>query len=138
MLSGVDHRDVVKGNLMTWTADELKLIDEADDLKIAPFRADGTTYGTPTWIWEVVVDGELYVRGYNGVASRWYQAGIKQQAGRIIAAGMTRDVIFEPVGNGGLNARVDEAYRSKYGASRYLGPMIGKSARAATVRIKPT
>jgi hypothetical protein len=42
--------------------EELHNIDEADDLKISPFRADGTTYGTPTWIWEVVVDGDLYVR----------------------------------------------------------------------------
>jgi hypothetical protein len=32
------------------------------------------TYGTPTWIWSVVVDGALYVRPYNGPDSRWYQA----------------------------------------------------------------
>jgi hypothetical protein len=25
------------------------------------------TPGTPTWIWSVVVDGQLYVRGYNGM-----------------------------------------------------------------------
>jgi hypothetical protein len=24
------------------------------------------TYGTPTWIWSVAVDGALYVRAYNG------------------------------------------------------------------------
>ncbi len=29
-------------------------------LKIAPFRENGKTYGTPTWIWEVVVNNELY------------------------------------------------------------------------------
>ncbi|KVA52982.1 hypothetical protein WI61_24690 [Burkholderia cepacia] len=55
---------------MTWTQVELARIDRADDLKIAPFREDGSTYGTPTWIWEVVVDGELYVRGYNGPPTR--------------------------------------------------------------------
>lgn len=33
-----------------FTAEELKQIDKADDLKISPFRADGKTYGTPTWI----------------------------------------------------------------------------------------
>lgn len=122
---------------MSWTADELRRIDEADDLKISPFRADGITFGTPTWIWEVVVDGALYVRGYNGVSSRWYQAAIGQKSGRILAAGMKRDVTFEQIADEALNARVDEAYRSKYSTSRYLGPMIGKSARAATVRINP-
>lgn len=50
--------------------DELRQIAESDDLHIAPFRENGRTYGTLTWIWSVVVDGELYVRGYNGQQSR--------------------------------------------------------------------
>ena len=41
-------------------------IAEADNLHISPFREDGVTYGTPTWIWSVAVDGALYFRGYNG------------------------------------------------------------------------
>lgn len=121
---------------MSWTQEELARIDRADDLKIAPFREDGSTYGTPTWIWEVVVDGELYVRGYNGQRSRWHQAAIRQKGGRIIAAGMTREVAFESV-EGPLNDRIDEAYRAKYGESQYLTPMISARARAATIRIIP-
>jgi hypothetical protein len=58
---------------MMWRKEELRRIDEADDLHIAPFREDGATLGTPTWIWSVSVDGDLYARGYNGQASRWYQ-----------------------------------------------------------------
>ena len=73
--------------MTTWSQDELRRIAETDDLHIAPFRQDGRTYGTPTWIWSVVVDGELYVRAYNGTSSRWYQAARLQQAGRITAAG---------------------------------------------------
>ncbi len=33
-----------------WAKEELRKIAEADDLHIAPFREDGVTYGTPTWI----------------------------------------------------------------------------------------
>ena len=55
---------------MTWSKDELRRIAEADDLHISPFREDGNTYGTPTWIWSVAVDGDLYVRAYNGRDSR--------------------------------------------------------------------
>jgi len=121
---------------MSWSQEELAKIDAADDLKIAPFREDGVTYGTPTWIWEVVVDGALYVRGYNGQKSRWYLAAIKQRAGRIIAAGMTREVTFEPVEDA-INDRIDDAYRTKYRSSQYLAPMIGARARAATIRIEP-
>jgi len=52
-----------------WTKDELRKI-AADDLHISPFREDGVTYGTPTWIWSVAVDDGLYVRAYNGPNSR--------------------------------------------------------------------
>ena len=120
---------------MTWSKHELDRI-AATDLHISPLRDDGVTLGTPTWIWSVVADGELYVRGYNGQASRWYQAAIKQKAGRITAAGMTRDVAFEAV-DGPVNDRIDEAYRAKYAASSYLAPMVGARARAATARITP-
>jgi hypothetical protein len=119
-----------------WPKDELRKIADADDLHIAPFREDGKTYGTPTWIWSVAVDDALYVRGYNGTKSRWYQAAVHQKAGRIIAAGMTKEVTFAPV-EGAINDRIDEAYRAKYRRSPYLKPMISTQARAATVRITP-
>jgi hypothetical protein len=119
-----------------WSADELRQIAVTDDLHISPLREDGVTYGTLTWIWSVVVDDALYVRGYNGQQSRWYQAAIRQKAGRIRAAGMTKDVAFEPV-EGPINDRIDEAYRAKYTGSPYLKPMIGARARAATVRVLP-
>jgi len=122
--------------MSAWSEDDLRKIAVADDLHIAPFREDGATYGTPTWIWSVAVGDALYVRGYNGRKSRWYQAAARQKAGRIIAAGMTKEVSFDPV-DGSINDRIDEAYRVKYGSSPYLGPMIGARARAATIRVTP-
>jgi len=119
-----------------WSIDELQRIAKTDDLHISPFRDDGKTYGTPTWIWSVVVDEGLYVRAYNGRDSRWYQAAMRQRAGRITAAGMTKEVAFEPV-EGPINDRIDDAYRVKYGDSRYLPPMIAKRSRAATVKVTP-
>jgi hypothetical protein len=119
-----------------WPADELRNIAETDDLHISPFRENGATYGTPTWIWSVAVDRVVYVRGYNGQQSQWYQAAIHQKAGRIRAAGMTKEVVFEPV-DGAINDRIDEAYRTKYAGSPYLKPMISKRARAATVSVLP-
>jgi hypothetical protein len=119
-----------------WPKDELSKIAGADDLHIAPFREDGVTYGTPTWIWSVAVDGALYVRGYNGQSSRWYQAAARQKAGRIVAAGIAKEVGFEPV-DGPVNDRIDDAYRAKYRGSAYLSPMIGACARSATMRVSP-
>jgi len=123
-------------NMTSWPKNELSKIAETDDLHISPLREDGVTYGTPTWIWSVVVDDALYVRAYNGQRSRWYQAALRQQAGQIVAAGMTREVRFEPADEPILE-RIDDAYRAKYRGSPYLDPMIGASARSATVRVMP-
>ncbi|HVJ07192.1 MAG TPA: DUF2255 family protein [Acidisarcina sp.] len=122
--------------MTTWSEDDLHKIAETDDLHISPFREDGVTYGTPTWIWSVAVDGDLYVRGYNGKNSRWYQAAVRQKAGRITAAGMTKEVAFE-LADEAINDQIDDAYRAKYKGSPYLKPMIATRARTATVKIMP-
>jgi hypothetical protein len=84
-----------------WTKDELREIGKADDLHISPFREDGITYGTPTWICSVALDDALYVLGTNGQNSRWCQAAVRQKAGRIAT--------FEPV-EGPISDRIDDAY----------------------------
>jgi hypothetical protein len=121
---------------MLWPPDELAAIAATDDLHVSPFREDGVTYGTPTWIWSVVVDGDLYARAYNGKRSRWYHAAERQGAGRITAAGRTREVTFETL-EGEIQDAIDAAYRVKYRTSPYLDAMISARARAATVRITP-
>jgi len=123
--------------MAAWSKEELHTIAEADDLHISPFREDGVTYGTPTWIWSVAIGDALYVRGYNGVQSRWYQAAVRQKAGRIKVAGMTKEVALEPAQDDAMNDRIDEAYRARYAKSPYLKPMISDRARAATIRIVP-
>src|SRR6266403_1028172 len=122
--------------MSTWSKDELRKIAETDDLHISPFREDGWTRGTTSWIWSGVVDGGRYLRGYNGQKSRWYQAAVRPTAGRNTAAGTTRKVAFEPV-DGTINDRIDEAYAAKYKGSSYLKPMISTRARSATVKVMP-
>jgi hypothetical protein len=122
--------------MANWTKDELGKIANSDDLHISPFREDGKTYGTLTWIWSVVVGDDLYVRAYNGQNSSWYQAAVKQKAGQITAAGLTKDVAFEPV-EGAINNRIDDACREKYKGSPYLSAMISDRTRSATLKAIP-
>ncbi len=122
--------------MATWSKEELRKIAEVDDLHISPFREDGVTYGTPTWIWSVAVDHALYVRAYSGQRSRWYQAAMRQKAGRITVAGMRKEVTFESV-DGPINDLIDDAYRARYHGSPYLSSMLGARARSATVKVMP-
>lgn len=120
----------------TWKGDVLALISQADDFHVAPYRDNHVTLGTPTWTWTVAVNGELYVRAYNGVRSSWYKSAVRERAGQISAAGMKKMVAFEPV-QGAINDQIDAAYRNKYGGSRYLDAMLSQRASAATLRIRP-
>jgi hypothetical protein len=61
---------------------------------------------------------------------------VKQKAGRVIAAGITKEATFERA-VGLISDRIDEAYRAKWRGGSYLSPMVGAGARSATVKIVP-
>ncbi|KRO03751.1 hypothetical protein IV54_GL002113 [Levilactobacillus paucivorans] len=121
-----------------WTTERLQAFATADDLRISPFYSDGQTYGTPTWIWSVVVGEHLYVRAWNGQRSSWYHSAIDQRAGRIYLTGRTFQVGFRPViSEAELTTRIDNAYRQKYQDSAYVQPMLQAGPQSATVEILP-
>jgi hypothetical protein len=122
--------------MTAWTGDQLAKIEDNQDLFVSPFREDGTTYGTPTQTWALVVDGNVYVRAANGPASRWYQAAITQKAGRIRVSGTFYDVTFEPAGTDD-EAAIDAAYEAKYPSSSAVPIMQGDGPKSAAVRISP-
>ena len=122
---------------MYWNPEVLTRIDAADDLKIAPYHPDMNTTGTPTWIWEVKVDNRLFVRAYSGIRSKWYQAALSQQAGKILAIGQEFDVLFAKPSDPELESKIDQAYLKKYSGSSYVSAMTGIRARAATIEILP-
>ncbi|MGW3981920.1 DUF2255 family protein [Streptomyces mirabilis] len=122
--------------MSSWSRTQLRAIAENTDLFVAPFREDGTTYGTPTQTWALVVDGQVYVRAANGPQSKWYQAAISQKAGRVRVAGEFYDVTFEPAGSD-VDAAVDAAYEAKYPGSSAVPIMQGEGPKSATVRISP-
>jgi hypothetical protein len=117
-----------------WPAETIDKIAASDDLHVAPYRADGTTCGTPTWIWSVVIDRRLFVRAWNGVNSSWYRSAMVQRAGKITAVGQEYQVRFTPTSGPALD-EIDAAYRAKYAGSPYLPPMVSTGPRAATMEI---
>lgn len=123
---------------ITWTTEQLNQFKNADDMYISPFYSDGETIGTPTWIWSVIVDNNLYVRAYNGQKSRWYQSAKTQKAGQIQLANQKFDVVFEPiVNNNEIDKKINQAYKEKYNESPYLPPMLNDGPVGATVKITP-
>src|SRR3954466_3975065 len=102
--------------MITWTPADLDVISRTAALYVSPFRDDGTTYGTPTQTWALVVDGDVYVRAANGPESSWYKAAVSQGAGRVRVADADYEVTFEPASDDVSDA-TDAAYEAKYPGS---------------------
>lgn len=119
-----------------WNQDELDVIGAAAELSVAPRRPDGTLRPVTT-IWVVRIGGDLYVRSYRGQGGSWYRAAVRAGAGHIRAGGIEREVSFEQA-DAIEQARIDDAYRAKYGPSSYVDAMLSADAAATTLRLVPS
>ncbi len=124
----------------SWSPEQLKRIDESDELEIAARRADGTLRPLVP-IWAVRVDGQVYVRTWHRRTTGWFGRVLDARRARVRVPGLAADVVVEDVGAGPgeLRTSVDEAYRAKY--ARYgqgsVGPMVADPAAATTLRLTP-
>jgi hypothetical protein len=89
-------------------------------------------------VWIVRLGGDLYTRSVNGPDASWFRGIQVRHKGRIAASGISKDVRFIDV-DGGVNDRLDEAYRTKY--RRYspaiVGSITSRTARSATLKLVP-
>jgi hypothetical protein len=121
----------------TWDVDELTRIGDAEEMRLAPRRADGTP-GSFTTMWVVRSGGELYVRSAGGPQRPWYRSALASKRGWIRAGGVEADVRF----TGGVpeaEEAIDAAYHAKYdryGAS-IVGHVTGPDAHSVTIRLVP-
>lgn len=125
--------------MTAWTTDELDTVGAADELEIASLRPDGTLR-SPTRIWVVRLDDDLYVRSVNGRTSGWFRGAQVRHEGRIRAGGVEKNVTFADVdADGEVADPIDEAYRAKYRryAESVVGTTITPEARAATLKLVP-
>jgi hypothetical protein len=120
-----------------WSNEELDRIGQAEELRIASARPDGTMRPYVT-IWVVRAGHELYVRSAYGPTNPWFVRAKASGSGRIRAGGLERDVTFaEP--DPSVHAAIDEAYHAKY--DRYgpamVGTVVTPDAGAVTIRLLP-
>ena len=121
-----------------WTQAELAAVGEAEELEVAPTRADDSlSRSTPIWV--VRIDDNLYVRSYRGQDGHWFRAAQKSHEGEINASGIRKRVRFVESDNAQTADAIDDAYRSKYRryGARYVEPMVAPDARAATLQLVP-
>jgi hypothetical protein len=121
-----------------WQGGEFDKIAEANELRIAPLRRDGTPRN-PTTIWVVRNGDDLYVRSYRGADAAWFRSAQVRHEGVIQADGVLMDVTFAEEDDPAVNDQIDAAYRAKYSryGRKYVDPMVAPRARATTLRLVP-
>jgi len=123
--------------MTAWTTDELTRIADADELRIAFQRPDGTM-ANPRTIWVVRDGDDLYVRSVNGRTSAWFRGTQASHHGHVEAGGVSKDVSFADA-DGDVGDELDAAYRAKY--RRYspgiVNSVLTQQARSATLKLVP-
>ncbi len=123
-----------------WTHNDLGRMGAAEELQLVTFEKDDTPR-KPVVIWVVRVGDDLYVRSWRGHEGAWFRHAQQQPSGRIVAAGVTKDVtLVDASSDEALNNEIDAAYQSKYRrhSATYVGPMITPQARATTLKLVPS
>ncbi|GAA2562372.1 hypothetical protein GCM10010435_38070 [Winogradskya consettensis] len=123
--------------MMTWSSGELTAIGDADELRIASRRADGTLRPYVI-IWVVRSGDDLYVRSAYGSDNPWFRRAMASGAGRVQAGGVERDVTFGEAGPG-VHEDIDKAYHLKYDryGAKIVNTVVGPQAVPVTVRLIP-
>ena len=123
--------------MTTWTDDELTRIGEADELRIASTRPDGTLRPAVI-IWVVRVGDDLFVRSAYGSKNPWFARAQASRSGRITAGGVERDVTFADADPARSDA-IDAAYHAKYDhyGPAIVGTVVGPEVRAVTLQLVP-
>jgi hypothetical protein len=118
-----------------WSAEELRRIGSAEELRLASRRQDGSLRPCTT-MWVVRAGDDLYVRSAGGPNRPWYRHALASRAGRIEAGGAAAEVNFAAAAPE-ANQDVDSAYHAKY--DRYgpaiVGHVTGPAAHDVTVRL---
>ncbi|MEE6671669.1 DUF2255 family protein [Limosilactobacillus fermentum] len=99
-----------------------------------PFGPDKATFTEDNPVWEVVVDGRLYIRGGNGTALRWYVNGTKN-GGHIRLGNQEYAVDYRAVSDPAEVQAVTDAYQAKYHGQYPIDMMVEDRAAQATVEL---
>ncbi|WP_167100427.1 DUF2255 family protein [Mycobacterium sp. DL592] len=119
----------------TWTDDDLRHFGDAQEVRIAGMRSDGSLR-SPVTVWVVRLGADLYTRSVNGPDAAWFRGVQVRNRGELSAGRVVADVDF--VVDGDVDDELDLEYARKYG--RYPGPVksiTSPTARSTTLKLVP-
>ena len=123
--------------MTTWTDVDLAHFGDAQEVRIAGMRRDGSLR-SPVIVWVVRVGDDLYTRSVNGPDAAWFRGVQVQHRGQLITGHAAADGDFVDGSDPADDDLIDAAYQHKYG--RYSGPVksiTSPTARSTTLKLVP-
>ena len=122
--------------MTTWTDTDLARFGDAQEVRIAGMRRDGSLR-SPVIVWVVRIGDELYTRSVNGPDAASFRGAQLRHRGQLSAGGVVADVDFVD-GDRDVDDELDAEYHRKYG--RYPGPVksiTSPAAHSTTLKLIP-
>lgn len=89
-------------------------------------------------IWMVAVDGRVFARSWSRLQRSWRTAFDEDGVGMIDTGDTKTAVNGAPVTDAALNARIDDAYRRKYGDQQGVRDIVRPVSVVTTIEFLPS
>ena len=120
---------------MSFSREELDLIDRTDEVEIETQAPDGPVHRTI--IWAVVDDERVFIRTYRGPASRWYREAQANPAVALHVDGRRLTATAIPADDPDSIQRTTDGFLRKYPDDPATTAMIRPEVLDTTLRLEP-
>ncbi len=121
--------------VMPFSADDLGVLDSADEVEIETRSTQGNVHRTIIWI---VVDGtDVFIRSYRGAGARWYREALARPDVAILAGERRLEGTVRPAADDVSIRRTSDGFRRKYTRDPATPAMLRDEVLDTTLRIDP-
>ena len=121
---------------MSFTPQDLELIDRAAEVEIETQPPDGPAHRTA--LWAVVDDGRVFIRSWKGAEARWYREAQANPAVALHVGGRRFTVTAIPATDPDSVERTSDGFRRKYAGDPGAEQMCADDVLDTTLRLEPT
>ncbi len=120
---------------MTFSEEELGLIDRAKTVRIETARQGGPAHSTIIW---AVVDGQaVFIRSWRGATARWYREALADPAVALVVARRRLPATAVPAVDPDSVARTSTGFERKYPGNPATADMVRAEILDTTLRLEP-
>jgi hypothetical protein len=121
---------------MSFTPEELDLIDRTNEVEIETQRRDGRPHRAV--IWAVVDDGRVFIRTWKGPEKTWWYKHIQDNPAVALHVGGRRlTATAIPADDPDSIERTSEGFKRKYAGDPATTSMVRPEVLDTTIRLEP-